>query len=137
MNLIFVDTSALISLGNKRDRYHQEAINIFNSLILSKTFFITSNAVLFELGNTFSAVRYKSIALSIIEMINHSNSWDIITLDKLLMNRGIDKFRIMKDKDWSLVDCISMIIAEEMEITQIFTNDHHFTQAGFNILIQP
>ncbi len=137
MNLIFVDTSALISLGNKRDRYHQEAINIFNSLILSKTFFITSNAVLFELGNTFSAVPYKSIALSIIEMINHSNSWDIITLDKLLMNRGIDKFRIMKDKDWSLVDCISMIIAEEMEITQIFTNDHHFTQAGFNILIQP
>ena len=85
MNLIFVDTSALISLGNKRDRYHQEAINIFNSLILSKTFFITSNAVLFELGNTFSAVPYKSIALSIIEMINHSNSWDIITLDKLLI----------------------------------------------------
>jgi len=42
----------------------------------------------------------------------------------------------MTDKEWSLIDCISIIIAEEFRITDIFSNDHHFEQAGFNILMK-
>ena len=52
------------------------------------------------------------------------------------MKKGISRFKQMSDKDWSVVDCISMIMAEESDITEIFTNDHHFEQAGFTILLK-
>jgi hypothetical protein len=39
------------------------------------------------------------------------------------------------DKDWSLTDCMSISLANQLNIRQIFTSDHHFTQAGFEILL--
>ena len=42
----------------------------------------------------------------------------------------------MKDKEWGLVDCTSIIVARDMGITEIFTTDHHFEQAGFTILLK-
>jgi predicted nucleic acid-binding protein len=39
------------------------------------------------------------------------------------------------DKRWSLVDCASMIICQRMKIGRVFTHDHHFRQAGFEILL--
>lgn len=39
------------------------------------------------------------------------------------------------DRTYSLVDCISMNAMREEGITDALTNDHHFTQEGFTILI--
>ena len=38
------------------------------------------------------------------------------------------------DKDYSLTDCRSMVALREMGISDVLTNDHHFTQEGFTIL---
>ncbi|HWQ35583.1 MAG TPA: hypothetical protein VNQ79_22240 [Blastocatellia bacterium] len=40
------------------------------------------------------------------------------------------------DKGYSLTDCLSMIVMREQKMSDILTNDHHFTQDGFNILLQ-
>ena len=74
MSPIFVDTSALIALGNTRDQFHQQAQEIFKELVLAKNRFITTNAIIFELTNAFSSVQYKSIAIKLIDMINNSKS---------------------------------------------------------------
>ena len=55
MKPIFVDTSALIALGNKKDSFHQQAIEIRNQLKSQNRNFITTNAVLLEFGNAFSS----------------------------------------------------------------------------------
>jgi predicted nucleic acid-binding protein len=136
MNLIFVDTSALIALGNKKDQFHLQAMKAFKQLVLAKTNFITTNAIIFELTNAFSAVQYKPVAIKQCDMINNSKNWTLITIDEELTKKGMSQFKQMDDKDWSLVDCISMIIAEEIGITKIFSNDHHFEQAGFTILLK-
>jgi hypothetical protein len=136
MNSIFVDTSALIAIGNARDQYHNQAKTILKELILTKRQFITTNAVILELTNAFSAVRYKPLAIRLIELVKTSEDWQIITIDELLMDKGIEKFKQVTDKDWGLVDCISMIIAKDLGITEIFTNDHHFEQAGFINLLK-
>jgi predicted nucleic acid-binding protein len=136
MSPIFVDTSALIALGNTRDQFHLQAKEIFKELVLARNRFLTTNAVIFELTNAFSAVQYKSIAIKLIDMINNSRGWSVITIDDDLMTKGISRFRKMHDKDWSLVDCISMIISEDIGCTNIFSNDHHFEQAGFVILLK-
>ena len=136
MNLTFVDTSALIALGNKKDQFHFQATKVFKCLVLAKMNFITTNAIIFELTNAFSAVQFKPAAIKQCDMINNSKNWTLITIDDELMKKGLSRFTQMTDKDWSLVDCISMIISEEIGINKIFSNDHHFEQAGFTILLK-
>ena len=37
------------------------------------------------------------------------------------------------DKDYSLTDCRSMVALRALGISEVLTNDHHFTQEGFTI----
>ena len=50
--------------------------------------------------------------------------------------RGLDFYASRADKAYSLVDCISMNTMRQMSITEVLTNDHHFTQERFTILIK-
>ena len=78
----------------------------------------------------------KPLAIRLIDLIQNSSAWTTTIADASLMERGFEKFRKMQDKDWSLVDCISMIVANDLNITEVFSNDHHFEQAGFSILLK-
>ena len=35
------------------------------------------------------------------------------------------------DKEWSLADAISILRMQQLGVTEVLTNDHHFEQAGF------
>ncbi|MEN8214868.1 MAG: hypothetical protein ABFS56_00505 [Pseudomonadota bacterium] len=99
MKPIFVDISALIALGNKNDDFHQQAVAVFRQLTKAKRHFITTNAVLLELANTFSKARFKPLAIRLIEVVNHSPQWKCITVDDKLMQRGLKLFTQRPDKD--------------------------------------
>jgi len=49
---------------------------------------------------------------------------------------GLDLYEQRKDKGYSLVDCISMTTMRRCSILEILTNDRHFTQEGFNIVLR-
>lgn len=40
-----------------------------------------------------------------------------------------------RDKEWSGVDCMSMVVMADRGIDEILTHDHHFEQAGKHILL--
>lgn len=40
------------------------------------------------------------------------------------------------DKDWSLIDCMSFVVMEDMAIEEALTTDRHFEQAGFRALLK-
>ncbi len=40
------------------------------------------------------------------------------------------------DKAYSLTDCVSMNVMRAEGITDVLTNDHHFEQEGFTVLIR-
>ncbi|MBF0111207.1 MAG: type II toxin-antitoxin system VapC family toxin [Desulfamplus sp.] len=132
---IFVDTSALIAIGNKRDVFHNQAVRIKDDLRLSNRNFVVTSAVILEFGNAFGAVNFKSSAIKIIEAIMQSEKWQHIIIDEQLIKRAFELYKQVKDKNWGLVDCTSIVVAKEMEITEIFTTDHHFQQAGFTTLL--
>lgn len=50
--------------------------------------------------------------------------------------KGLAFYASRADKAYSLVDCISMDTMRQMGLTEVLTNDHHFTQEGFTILIK-
>jgi uncharacterized protein len=45
-------------------------------------------------------------------------------------------FRRYKDKEWSFTDCVSFVLMRELKVTEAFTTDHHFRQAGFTPLLR-
>jgi predicted nucleic acid-binding protein len=42
-----------------------------------------------------------------------------------------------EDKGWGLVDCASFAVMQDLGITEAFTDDRHFKQAGFRRLLSP
>jgi uncharacterized protein len=48
---------------------------------------------------------------------------------------GLKLYEAREDKDYSLTDCISMNVMKALSISDVLTNDHHFEQEGFVVLI--
>ena len=59
---------------------------------------------------------------------------EVIPTDRALFLRALDRYAARSDKEYSLVDCMSMVVMEERGIHHVLTNDHHFTQAGFTVV---
>lgn len=132
---IFVDTSALITLGNKKDSFHQQTLEIHQHLNTSNVKFVTSSGVLLEFGNTFSRLSLKPVAITLIKAIQNSEKWQYITIDEKVFNQAFNLYQKRQDKEWGMVDCTSIVIAQKMRIVEVFTTDHHFKQAGFTTLL--
>ena len=49
--------------------------------------------------------------------------------------RGVDLYEQRLDKAYSLTDCISMNAMKSESVSEILTNDRHFRQEGFEVLI--
>ncbi len=135
MKPVFVDTAALIAIGNRRDAFHKQALKIKEELRRSQRNYITTGAIFLEFGNAFSQITLKPTAIQIMEAIRQSRKWHYIDIDKNMMQKGYELYRKMGDKEWGLVDCTSIVVSREMGITEIFTTDRHFEQAGFAILL--
>ena len=59
----------------------------------------------------------------------------IVPSDPALLDRGIALYDQRPDKSWSLTDCISFVIMQDHDLLDALTGDHHFEQAGFNVLM--
>ena len=49
--------------------------------------------------------------------------------------RGLELYEARLDKDYSLTDCISMNVMRAASIDEALTNDRHFSQEGFTVLM--
>ena len=48
-----------------------------------------------------------------------------------ILKQAWDLYGKRPDKSWSLTDCTSFVIMEQMAISEALTPDRHFEQAGF------
>lgn len=51
-----------------------------------------------------------------------------------LFLRALDLYARRLDKEYSLVDCMSMLLMRDHGLTHVLTNDHHFRQEGFTVV---
>lgn len=61
---------------------------------------------------------------------------EIIEQTSLQFWNAVEFYNARPDQEWGLVDCASFQLMQERNIREALTNDHHFTQAGFTILMQ-
>jgi len=64
-----------------------------------------------------------------------SKNIEIVEIDKEIYKEAWNLYSSRNDKEWSLTDCTSFIVMNRRRITEAFTSDRHFEQAGFKILL--
>ncbi|MCO5188174.1 MAG: PIN domain-containing protein [Anaerolineae bacterium] len=125
---VFLDTGYMLALLNTRDKYHQAAVALAQTVPPP---YITSEAILLEIGNALSRPPHRVLGVQALTELRESDQYRIVPIDSALISRGFDLFRTRPDKAWGLTDCISFVIMQELGLTHALTTDHHFEQAGF------
>ena len=129
---IFIDTSYFLALVNKRDKYHQAAKAAAAQVVPP---FITSDAVLLELGNALARPPHRRLAIRALQQIWADPQIEIVILDRELLAETITFYQARPDKAWGLTDCASFVIMQQRGLHEALTADKHFEQAGFKRLL--
>ncbi len=125
---VFVDTSALYALINRKDRDH-EKVQDFLSQFKGKVF-VTNyifdeiiTLVMGRLGHTMAVEVGKTLQVSpqVVKV------WVTPSDDKSAWEFFVSR----KDKFYSFTDCTSFIVMKRLKLTKCLTFDHHFKQEGF------
>jgi predicted nucleic acid-binding protein len=131
MNSAFVDTSYLLALELRHDQDHQAAIQHWQRRATRLMQMVTTSFILDEVVTFFNNRGYHDRAVKVGNNLLESPSVRFIHVDKSLFYDGWRYFQQHRDKDYSLTDCISFVVMQQLGITTAFTFDHHFRQAGF------
>jgi predicted nucleic acid-binding protein len=135
MKTVFLDTSFSVALVTTKDDYHIQAVRLSERLKQDGASIVTTQLIIAEIGSYLSNRLDKRAALLLFDLIDVDPQFEVVPISTELLKKGIELFRQRLDKDWSLVDCISMIVMQERGIVDALTTDHHFRQAEFRALL--
>jgi predicted nucleic acid-binding protein len=130
----FADTWYFIALLDPRDRHHQNARRL--DRLVEQVPVFTHEAVLTEVLTFFADTGPHSRQFATDFVRRALLRLRVISVDRPLFLRALALYERRLDKEYSLVDCISMIMMRDHGITHALTNDHHFEQEGFVLVNQ-
>lgn len=128
----FVDTWFLIALTDRQDSDHRRAVKLDRTL--RDSVFFTHDAVLTEMLAFYSAEGAWARQLAVDNARDALRVYRVLPSDRVLFLRSLDRYQRRPDKEYSLVDCMSMIVMEDFGIQHALSNDHHFAQEGFTLV---
>jgi uncharacterized protein len=131
----FIDTGFAIALAVRRDTHHARAAWLASEIQRTQTQLLTTHAVILEIGAALSKLELRAEGAALIRSLFQDTSVKIVPVDEQLLIKALDLFEQRPDKDWSLCDCTSFVVMQQMNITQALSTDHHFDQAGFVALL--
>jgi predicted nucleic acid-binding protein len=129
---VFVDTVAWIALLNVSDALHARAQQVMSALRQQKVRLVTTEFVLLEVADALSAPTIRVQTVAFINGLRQLSILQIVPVSPTLFADGWTLYSQRHDKEWGLTDCTSFVVMTQKQITQAFTSDHHFEQAGFN-----
>ncbi len=132
----YVDSVCWIAILNADDELHKRADIEYKELMNAGAHFVTSTAVLNEVANALSNHKFRDSVVKFHKRLQSSKRIEIVFIDESLWISGWNFYEKRSDKDWSLTDCISIVIMQEKGLTNSLTSDKHFEQAGFNAVLR-
>jgi len=132
----FLDTSYLIALINTNDRWHKLVDYWQEEVIKNNILLITTEYILVELADGLSVLKFRYKAAQMVSLLKNIKDVNIIPASTILFDAGLALFKNRLDKEWSLTDCISMIVIHDYSIKDILSTDRHFVQAGYQVLLK-
>jgi predicted nucleic acid-binding protein len=135
MRKVFADTLFWIAATKPRDEWHGAAMNAKKKL--AEAIIVTTDDVLVEfLASLSQAPFLRDKAVQAVRAIFRNPNVQVMPHTRKSFLDGLDRYAKRRDKSYTLTDCISMNVMEAESIQQVLTNDHHFEQEGFVVLIK-
>ncbi|MEK7711103.1 MAG: PIN domain-containing protein [Planctomycetota bacterium] len=132
MKPVFADTSFYIALVNPGDVHHPDALAYMRNHRGRVT---TTDYVLIEVGNWLSRTGDRPSFVALMRQLETDPELTVVPGSRDLFERGYELYKARADKAWSLTDCISFVVMEQMGLSEALTADRHFGQAGFTVLL--
>ena len=130
----FADTFWWIALGNPRDGWHARVIAW--EAAHPNAQFVTTEEILAELLTWFAGTgpAGRAFASAMARDILSDPSTQVLPQTSADFAAALTLYEARPDKAYSLADCRSMNALRALGISEVLTNDHHFTREGFTIL---
>ena len=134
MKEVFADTLYWIAIAHPKDQWKAPALEAKRKL--GDVIIVTTDEVLTEFVNALSkGADLRAAAVRIVRTILKNTNVKVVSQTRDGFLKGLERYENRPDKDYSLTDCISMNVLESVGIRKVLTNDHHFDQEGFTVLI--
>jgi uncharacterized protein len=138
MKPVFADSGYWIALFDPTDSLHSVASAFHQIIEVENTQIITSQLVLIEFLNFFSRSgrNVRQQASNTAMEIQQYPNFAVIPQTTDLFDRALKLYAQRPDKQWSLTDCSSFLIMQDLGMTEALAYDKHFEQAGFRVLLR-
>lgn len=134
-DILFLDAAYAIALAAPDDESHARAAAIAADLRSRSLRMLTTDAVVFEIGNALSKPKLRRIAIELMTSIFTDPQIEVVSVTPSLVQQAFNLFQQRPDKAWGMTDCVSFIVMAERGIQEALTTDEHFEQAGFTALL--
>ncbi len=136
MKWVFADTHYWLALAKPGDQWADSAKRAKSAL--GPVILVTTDEVLSEFlaGMSKGGAQIRRIAVKMVRTIMANANMRVVAQSRDTFLKALDRYEAREDKAYSLADCASMNTMEAKEITEVLTNDHHFEQEGFTILMR-
>jgi predicted nucleic acid-binding protein len=133
MKAVFADTSYYVALLGCNDTHHDVALQWRERLLGP---IVVTEYVLVELGSALSGIRDRQLFAPFVAQLLEDPATIFVPGSPTLLKQGLELFGSRRDKEWSLVDCISFVVMKQRRLKDALTTDLHLIQAGFRALLR-
>ncbi|MFT3881660.1 MAG: PIN domain-containing protein [Gemmatales bacterium] len=136
-NNVFVDTSGWAEILDDTLPMHHQAEELAKSCVKNAGRLVTTDLILIELTALLTSPLKmpKARQIPIMQQLRSDASIVVISAAQHVPDAW-HLWENRQDKDWSMVDCVSFVVMQKLELLEAITSDHDFEQAGFVQLLK-
>jgi predicted nucleic acid-binding protein len=136
MKRFFADTFYWIALFSPKDAWHERVVSFSQSVGPCRLY--TTEEVLSEFLTFCSAAgpQTRQQAAELVRSLFNDPGVMVIRQGHASFLKALGLYEARLDKHYSLTDCSSMEVMKRQRLSEVLTNDRHFTQEGLQILFQ-
>jgi predicted nucleic acid-binding protein len=130
----FADSFYWIALAHPRDAFHAQVFAWERSNPGARL--VSTEEVLTEVLNWFATrgSAGRASATQLTRDVLADASTQVLPQTSADFAAALALYEARPDKEYSLVDCRSRVALRTLGVSEVLTNDRHFTQEGFTIL---
>jgi predicted nucleic acid-binding protein len=132
MNAVFLDTVGLIAVWDEDDQWHDSATRVYDVLMAGNERLVTTTLVLYECGNAAARRPYRDQVCALREETGLAG--DLYEPTPADLDAAWADYARGLAGSAGIVDQVSFAVMRRLGLSRAFTNDRHFTAAGFTVL---
>jgi predicted nucleic acid-binding protein len=132
---VFADTSFFFALVARRDRSHAAARSALEKVTRARRPIVTTDYVIDETLTLTKLRTDPATADALWARIEGSPSVRLEFVGPERFARAVQFFRRHSDHGYSFTDCTSVVMMQDLALTDVLTTDSHFAEAGLRPLL--